>query len=57
MLKAPEDLADDIVAYAALLVTVLTGPDAAGAIDGMYRVAHEIGDKAKQLRQALDDKA
>jgi len=53
----PEELADDIVAFAGLLVVVLAGPDAETAIDGMHKVAQEIGDKAKQLRQLLDDKA
>jgi hypothetical protein len=55
MTAAPEELADDIVALAGLLVIVLAGPDADSAIDGMHRVALEIGDKAKQLRQLLDD--
>jgi hypothetical protein len=48
-------LADEIVAFADLLVIVLTGPDSHSARDGMYHVAHEIAARGKQLRQALDD--
>jgi hypothetical protein len=50
-----EKLAREIEAFAALLVIVLTGPDSDSARDGMYQVAHEIADRARQLRQALDD--
>jgi hypothetical protein len=55
-MAAPGDLAREIEAFAGLLAIVLAGPDAETAIDGMHQVALEIGDRAKQLRQALDDK-
>jgi hypothetical protein len=48
-------LADEIVAFADLLVIVLTGLDSDSAGDGMYQVSHEIAARAKELRQALDD--
>jgi hypothetical protein len=48
-------LADDIVAFTNLLLTVLASGDADSVIDGMHKVTLEIAHRARELRQALDD--
>jgi hypothetical protein len=50
MSDTPADLAHEIFDLASLLGTILAGPDADSAIDGMHRVALEIRERAERGR-------